>query len=213
MPPNPLAIDKEKRTPMYELTAAFVSKGRDFGVYPDWHGLTLAISSEGRLWLWRGMVRGKLRDYPFGAYPNITLVEARERAFAFRQAAECGIDPESVEWPPPPTVERFVNKSGVFPYMSLGREHMKDRERRSLFKRCVHPKIGKMLIRDVTKWHVMWCLDLIWRRDPEDAEWVLDRMWEVMDLAVSEGHRERNPICREGVARNMEVLAIGHRRR
>ena len=168
------------------------------------------IAREGRRWLWRGVVEGKLRDYEFGNYPNITLVEARERAFAFRQAAEDGVDPEDVEWPPPPTVEQFVNKSGFFHSRARKSESAKDKERRPLFKWYIHPAIGKMLIRDVTKWHVMWCLDSIWRRDPGDAERVLERIWEVMDLAVNEGHREGNPVCREVIARNMEALATGH---
>ena len=65
------------------LTAAFVRSVKRPGVYCDQHGLRLRVYESRKLksiskhWLWRGTVNGTRRDVGLGAYPYVSLVDAR----------------------------------------------------------------------------------------------------------------------------------------
>lgn len=64
-----------------KLSAAFV-KTAPAGKYTDGHGLMLWVKPFGtRSWVQRLIIQGKRRDMGLGAYPLVTLAEAREAAF------------------------------------------------------------------------------------------------------------------------------------
>ena len=181
------------------LTDLFVRKTKRVGSYEDRHGLVLLIEPEGRHWLWRGEVNGEACDYRFGSYPDTRLAAARKRAFALRLAAAHGIQPEDVEWPPPPTFKWMAD--GMIQGGRWGEAGDKRRAiRGDLFRYQMYPKIGDMPLRDITKWHVMWCLDPGWRLDDKTTH-ALESIWEVMEEAVSEGLAPLNPAPRELIAK------------
>ena len=85
--------------------------------------------SGSKYWFRRGTVKGKRMDLRVGAYPYVTLAEARDTAFRYRKAAKAGRDPRpeapgldeagrarssrrwsrpSWRWPPPPHNPRYV---------------------------------------------------------------------------------------------------------
>ena len=72
------------------LTAAFVRSVNRPGVYCDQHGLRLRVHESRKLksiskhWVWRGTVNGTRRDVGLGAFPYVSLAEARQRAVSVR---------------------------------------------------------------------------------------------------------------------------------
>jgi len=63
----------------------------------DGGGLFLLVTpSGGRLWQFKYRFRGKEKKLSFGAYPQITLADARERRDAARKQVAAGIDPMEV---------------------------------------------------------------------------------------------------------------------
>ena len=81
------------------LTAAFVRSVDRPGVYGDEHGLRFRVyqwrkrKSISKQWIWRGTVNGVRRDAGLGAFPYVTLAEARQTAFEYRTIASAGGDP------------------------------------------------------------------------------------------------------------------------
>jgi len=76
------------------LTARAVVATKDPGRYPDSDGLVLEVSkSAGKSWALRFMLRGKARQMGLGAYPLVSLAEAREKAAEARKLLKQGIDP------------------------------------------------------------------------------------------------------------------------
>lgn len=76
------------------LTALGVSRLNQKGRYCDGGGLYLQVSATGRrCWVYRFMLRERMRDMGLGPYPEITLAEAREKALVCRRMLIAGIDP------------------------------------------------------------------------------------------------------------------------
>ena len=82
------------------LTAAFVRSVNHPGVYCDQHGLRLRVyesrkrKSISKHWVWRGTVNGMRRDVGLGAFPYVSLTEARQMAFEYpRRSAAADADP------------------------------------------------------------------------------------------------------------------------
>ena len=85
------------------LTAAFVRSVNRPGVYCDQNGLRLRVyesrkrKSISKHWIWRGTVNGMRRDVGrdvgLGAFPYVSLAEARQKAFDYRKISWAGGDP------------------------------------------------------------------------------------------------------------------------
>ena len=85
---------KSGRHPEKQLTARRVATLTEPGKYMDGHGLFLRVTETGaKQWVQRVVIQGRRRDIGHGAYPLVSLAEAREKAFAFRKAARDGRDP------------------------------------------------------------------------------------------------------------------------
>ncbi|MBV8097490.1 MAG: DUF4102 domain-containing protein, partial [Acetobacteraceae bacterium] len=77
-----------------KLTATAVKNATQPGRYSDGGNLHLYVKeAERRTWVFRYMRRGKSRDMGLGAYPDVSLSEARERAATARKLLRDGIDP------------------------------------------------------------------------------------------------------------------------
>jgi hypothetical protein len=60
----------------------------------DGQGLHLLINPSGsKLWRWKYRHNGKEKLMPFGAYPNVSLADARVRLAEARQMLAAGVDP------------------------------------------------------------------------------------------------------------------------
>ncbi|MBD0276319.1 MAG: integrase arm-type DNA-binding domain-containing protein [Acetobacteraceae bacterium] len=80
--------------PLTERQVATLPPGRHYDGRGD--GLCLLVRPAGRrLWVQRLSVGGKVREMGHGAYPAVTLAEARRRARSAKAAADAGQDPLS----------------------------------------------------------------------------------------------------------------------
>jgi Arm DNA-binding domain len=81
---------------LHRLGATFVRQCKAPGVSQDGGGLRYRVYPNGtRLWVVRIVVAGTRRDISVGAFPTISLAEARTRAAAIRGAVARGCDPNA----------------------------------------------------------------------------------------------------------------------
>ena len=56
----------------------------------DEHGLILRVRASGsKHWIWRGTVQGRRRELGLGAFPYVSLAEAREKSARLPQDRQC----------------------------------------------------------------------------------------------------------------------------
>jgi hypothetical protein len=80
---------------MAKLNARFVETAKP-GKYGDAsaRGLQLVVAPTGaRRWVLRFMSQGKSREMGLGAFPEVGLADAREKALAARKLVKDGVDP------------------------------------------------------------------------------------------------------------------------
>ena len=79
---------------MGNLTVLGAKKLKEPGRYSDGKGLILHIRESGaKTWVLRIQVDGKRRDFGLGAFDDVSLAEARDKADELRKQAKAGIDP------------------------------------------------------------------------------------------------------------------------
>jgi hypothetical protein len=79
---------------MPKLSARLVDTVRQVGRHGDGNGLYLAVSDSGsKKWVLRYQHGGRRRDMGLGAFPDVPLAAAREKAASARRAAAAGDDP------------------------------------------------------------------------------------------------------------------------
>jgi hypothetical protein len=77
-----------------KLSAIEVAKAKGPAVLHDGGGLYLRVSRTGaKAWVFRFQLGGKRRDMGLGAYPDVSLAKAREKAAAHRARRREGADP------------------------------------------------------------------------------------------------------------------------
>lgn len=228
------------RTDTHVLTEVFLRQTKKAGSFADKNGLEVRIEADGeKRWVWNGVVGGARRRFEFGEYPRMKLATARECARLLRVAAEdFGMHPEDVELPPPPTFREVANSLTRESYprrvvtssrgddwtvedVMAGVVTLKwvtvpmsgqEKELRSALRRHAIPRIGELPVREVTEWHVMWCLSQVWRDENDEGMRALGCMVDVLDHAVRKGYRPDNPIRPDAVAYNMDVVTDGPQR-
>ena len=177
------------------LSAAGIKKAPPGKHYDD-HGLFLLVKPTGaRSWVQRTTVRGKRRDIGLGAWPYVTLAEARHLAYENRRAARRGDDPlaaakraravptfreaaEAVIGLYGPTWKSPGKTAGLW---------------RATLETYVHPVIGEKPVANIDTADVLGILSPIWASKPETARKVRQRIGAVMKWAIAERHRSDDP--------------------
>ena len=176
------------------LSAAFVRTAEP-GFYCDGHGLNLRVDPSGaRQWVQRLVIRGRPRMLGLGGYPLVSLAEARNVAFAYRQLARTGGDPlaEKRHGQGVPTVEEAAAEVLEQQRPSWrNAKHARDWPRS--LRAYAFPRIGAMPVSEVTTADVLAILTPIWHDKSETARRVRQRIGAVMKWAVAMGHRPDNP--------------------
>lgn len=194
-----------------ELGALAVSRLSQPGLHMVGHvaGLALQVTPTGaRSWILRTMVGGKRREIGLGSYPSVSLKEAHEKAQIKRNEIEKGIDPvlarkeaasrlradQSLEVTFEDAAKRFIEAKA---------HEWKNVKHSSQWKNTlaeyVYPVLGKMMVRHVTRDHVMQVLDPIWVTKTETASRVRGRIENVLDWARVKGFRSgENPAAWRG---------------
>ena len=180
---------------MGKLTAARVRTLNKPGKYYDQHGLILRVAPGGsKQWIWRGTVRGRRRDIGLGAVAYTTLAEARDIAYEYRKLARAGVDPTTTRLAF--TIPTFAE--AVERVIEAHRGGWKDSGRseenwRSSLQRYAYPRIGSMLVNEITTADLVDVLIPIWHDRRETARKVKTRLGVVLRWAMAVGHRSDDP--------------------
>ena len=175
------------------LTAAAVKHAKP-GKHYDLHGLFLLVEPSGAgRWVQRLVIRGRRRDLGLGAYPLVSLAEAREQAFTNRKLARAGGDPVALKRSAVPTFAEAAET-----VIALHEPTWKDGARsaniwRSSLAAYAMPRLGRLPVSDVTTADVMAVLMPVWNEKRVTAGRVRQRIGAVMKWAVAQGFRQDNP--------------------
>jgi integrase len=194
-----------------ELGALAVSRLTEPGMHPVGKvaGLYLQVTQSGsRSWILRVKVGDKRREIGLGAYPAVPLKEAHAKAQTERDKISAGIDPvlerraaesalkvaQASEITFAEAAKQFINSR------SHGWKNAKHGDQwRNTLAQYAEPVIGKLLVRHITREHVLQVLEPIWTTKTETASRVRGRIENVLDWARVKGYRAgENPALWRG---------------
>ena len=195
--PSESAIKAPKKG---RLTAAFVRSVNRPGVYCDQHGLRLRVYESRKLksiskhWVWRGTVNGTRRDVGLGAFPYVSLLDARQQAYEHRKIARAGGDPVVLKRKP--DVPTFAE--AVETVIAIHREGWKDagkseKQWRASLRDYAMKRLGRKRVDQIATADVMAVLIPHWHTKTETMRRVRQRIGAVMKWAVAQGYRDDNP--------------------
>lgn len=188
-------------------------------------GLHLRIANGHRGWVLRVMVGEQRRDLGLGAFPEIGLAEARQKAREMHQFIRQGIDPlvtkralrnaltarqateKKFDW----CVTEFIR------YKSDEWKNAKHRQQwENTLKTYASPQVGHLLVQDIDLQHVLLCLEPIWKTKNETASRLRGRIEAVLDWATVCKYRTgENPARWKGhldkvLAAPMKIQKVKH---
>ncbi|TBM25472.1 tyrosine-type recombinase/integrase [Hafnia paralvei] len=165
----------------------------------DSQGLYLTVSTSGaKLWYFRYRFDGKENRLAFGAYPLVTLAEAREKRDAARKLLVSGICPSQLR----KTNDDSVDESRTFKFIATAwhtsclKLWSEDHAGKILtcLKRYVFPDIGTMDIAKIETRHLAQLVKAIDDKGVHDvAGRVKQHLTKIMRYAVQQGVIKYNP--------------------
>ena len=151
-----------------------------------------------RSWILRTLAGGKRRDIGLGGYPDVTLADARKRAREAKDQIRMGLDPiahrkalraamaaksEKIVTFQQLTEEYLAKKAKEFKSASQGLKLSNQ------LTRYAFPYIGKLIVADIERAHVVKMLEPIWETKTETATRVRLHVERILDLAGVKGLR------------------------
>ncbi|MBL8308022.1 MAG: integrase arm-type DNA-binding domain-containing protein [Rubrivivax sp.] len=195
-----------------ELTALKVARLTDPGLYAvgGAQGLHLQVTPSGaRSWIARLTVGTRTnaagkpvqhrRDFGLGAYPTVSLAEAREKAREFRTKIAAQVDPLAEKFAA--KARAATQRAAMMTVNAAVQQFIEDMQgkwagdpkgvskRQALLKTYITPYIGHLLITDVEVPHVVTVLKPIWEPSPATAERVASLLRNTFDWAKAHGYR------------------------
>lgn len=160
------------------------------GRHGDGRGLFLYVKATGsRSWVLRYQVQGRRRDLGLGAYPDVSLAMARERAAEARRLIANGEDPIAKKQQAQPK----TFKEAALELIESKRPGWKNAKHAaqwaSTLESYVFPKIGQGQVAKIETADVIGALTPIWTDKPETASRVRQRIEAVIDYATALGIR------------------------
>ncbi|KCZ97987.1 tyrosine-type recombinase/integrase [Hyphomonas oceanitis] len=154
-------------------------------------GLLLHVSASGaRSWVLRASLKGKRGEWGLGAFPEVPLAEAREKAIAARAAISEGVDPTRRE-----RIRKGLTfADAVAEYcetkLDAYRNPKHKAQWRSTLEMYAVPELGQMEVGEITVQEIIRVLDPIWREKTETASRVRGRIEAVLAWATVHGFRK-----------------------
>ena len=187
-----------RHTSWSKLSKTFVERITEPGRYGDGRGsfglsLLVKVRSNGRLSKsWSQRLRlpgGRYTSKGLGAWPLVTLAEARRKCIENQRSLNLGNNPFASSAP--------LFKDAVDKVIEMQRSAWKgsgsEDQWRSCFARYVFPLVGELRIPEITSAHVLEILKPIWTSKNETARRVLSRVSIVMRWSIAQGYRLDNP--------------------
>jgi integrase len=185
-----------------EMSALAVSRLKDPGLHfvGGVSGLALQITPNGaRSWVLRIHVSGKRREMGLGAFPDVTLSQARDKARAQRELLDQGIDP--VEHRQAERRANAVSQASTMIFEKAATAYIEAHESTwrnakhgqqwaNTLKTYAYPHIGHLAVGDIELPHILAVLEPIWKTKTETATRLRGRLELVLDWATARGYRE-----------------------
>lgn len=170
----------------YKKIAAMKPRDKRYSV-ADGNGLTLRVMPSGRkIWYLRTSCSGRVADKRLGELPDMSLMQARQKARRLRK--DIGLEPP----------KGYVLKDAFRLWCRLKKPQIVSYldERRRLERYIIEP-IGNRQLDEITAPLVIRTVQPI-EKDGKQAtlKRVLMRLREILDLAVCAGYIEHNPLAR-----------------
>jgi len=190
---------------------AIINKGKK-GIYPVGRvaGLSIQVSNgDGASWILRTTIADKRKWIGLGAYPEVSLAQARETAGDMKRriVSECY----------DPVEERLKRRSELkkehlktFTFSQLAIEYIEKRSSEfktqqqvrkltSMLNTYAQPLLGNMLITDIDLNSIKKMLDPIWSTKTETASRLRIYVSHIFDIAIARGiYKELNPARWDG---------------
>ena len=157
-----------------------------------------------RQWIYRATVGDKVRNIGLGNYPTVPTKSAREAARGLLDSIQLGIDPLSEKkaklaqlramQAKEITFERFARDSYIPKEAKEYKSPQQVRRLNQLLRDYAFPHIGKMLLNDIERIHIVNLIKPIWETKNETAKRVQNYVQKILQRAIKEGLREKaNP--------------------
>ncbi len=182
-----------------KLTALEVKALTNPGRYTDGDGLHLNVrAADKRAWVLRYTLHGRTRDMGLGAFPEVSLAEARKRAADARRLMSRGEDPvaarqrataEAVAAAAEDRTFRAAAKAVIEGKRPGWRNPKHAAQWAATLERYAYPVFGDWPVRDVDTDAVLRVLRDVWTRAPETASRLRGRIEAVLDAARARGWR------------------------
>jgi integrase len=181
------------------LTPLDVNRAKTRGLYSDGGGLNLQISKGGsKSFVFRYRFGGRIRVMGLGSSLDVTLSEARDRAFDCRRSLRDGIDPLKAREKRRATQRLQDAKSISFDECS--RQYIESKkgawrnsdhasEWAATLARYASPVFGRLSVQDVDIGLIVRALEAIWTVKPVTANRVRGRIELVLGYAKVRGFR------------------------
>lgn len=200
---------------MPKLTARKVETAKP-GKYGDGEGLQLAVAASGaRKWVLRFQWQGKAREMGLGAFPLVSLEQARDAACEARKLAKAGIDPiaDNKREKTVPTFGELADT--VAADLSAGFRNEKHKAQWKMTLEVYAKPLRSLSVDSITTADVLAVLKPLWTAKPETASRLRGRIEKVLNAAKAKGFRSgENPAAWRGHLENLlpkqSKLTRGH---
>lgn len=154
----------------------------------DGGNLWIASSLTGRKrWEFRYTFGGKRRCMGLGPWPEVSVEEARDKAFTNRKLLIDGIDPlaeKNTYKPRRVTTFKEVAEDAIARFAKNWTGPKQEPQWRSSLERYAYPILGQMHVASITPEHVRDVLEPIWVTKAPTAERVQNRVEHILDFAT-----------------------------
>ena len=163
-------------------------------------GLYLQVRNDAaKSWILRALVVDRRRDIGLGAYPAVSLAEARLKAQACRESIQQGVDPVVAKQAARSALA--AQRARAVKFVDVAKRYIKSHasgwksakhadQWGSTLETYVYPVMGSMVVADVDTAAVLRCLQPIWHSKTETATRVRGRIEVILDAATAQGLRE-----------------------
>ncbi len=162
-------------------------------------GLALVVRSTGaKSWVLRVAVGGKRRDIGLGAYPEVTLAKAHERAAHARDLIRQGIDPVRERKAQRDALRAQTGRARTFRQCTDAYLKRKTAEFsnprhaaqwRTTIEQYAYPVVGDLPVEAIQLGHITRILEPVWTTKTETATRVRQRIEAVLAYAITHGYR------------------------
>jgi integrase len=191
------------------LTDVAVKAKKRPGYFADGGNLYLRVAPGGtKGWIFRFALGGKTRDAGLGAYPAITLGNAREQAEKWRRLVAGGVDPIQARQEQRHAARSKAAKAKSFE--ACAREFIASRELgwrnaktgpllHASLKRYAYPTLGPIPVQVIDTALVLHVLQPIWGAKPTTASRLRGSIEGILNAAKAHGYRTgENPAAWRG---------------